>query len=710
MSLTVVLFSLQPLKPASTAVETPPNYSFSTPKLVTSESSVQVCTGIHSHVQCMIPSSFPQTPPKQISTSFQFSVPKPCTPSKTQQQLQTTPPHPPALTTRKQATPTTQEAPPPLKSISVVDILKGPDYQSLTAGRIPSSVTTPEQPAESEVVDLTEESEEQGKEKAAETRSTGEESEVTGKFPSSFSSGVQPTTASLSSTSLLQTHLQLPASSTTAITNQPPSTVAVSPSTEAMSSSVSSTQSSAIKPLTGFSAPAGSWECSTCLVQNISSQEKCVACATAKPAVNQSTKLATPPLTSVSKLAPLPQFATSKNSWECSTCLVPNSASQSKCIASATPKPGGVVSGNLATNKTAVQPPVVEFGSQGGLQLGSGGLQFGKAAPVLSGSTGFKLSSGLTLAPAGQTQSDTMKALPTTTPPLQPLAQFAPPEGSWSCDTCMVSNKKTDSQCIACGSAKPGDPTSDRPAVTSATAPIVFGTGGGLKLGAGGLKLGMVGQGMKIGEGSGDGGLKFGSGGIKFGSGGLKFGDGGLQIGSKGGLAVGNPLQKSSQNNKQTPSGPPQLTLSGHQANEGIQGADGTGMQTLGSSSGNGMGLKLTPGPQVSLGTLSQQSSSANPLSGLQFCPPTGPSLPPSTAQSPAVPSFTFSGTSSVPSIGQSPLLPAPTQPPLGAASSSLVSQNTSPASTAIFPTGGLSSTAATNTFSSTGTSAPGKV
>lgn len=745
--LVISLFScsLQTFKPASTTVaqatETPPNYSFSTPKLLTSQSSVQVRTCIHGPVECtgercdytcpsFLPPSLPQTPPKQISTSFQFSLPKPCTPSKTHHQAQATSPHPPAITTRKQATPTNQEAP-PLKSISVVDILKRPDYQSLTAGKVPSSVKHPIQPAESAVVDLTEECEEQGKEKTAETNSGGGESKVAVKFPSFLSSGFQPTpTSSLPSTSLLQTHVQLQ-TSTAAVTIQPPSTAAVSVSPSARAISTASAQSSSTKPLTGFSVPAGSWECSTCLVQNSSSQEKCVACATAQPAANQLTT--PPPLTSsaaVSKLTPLPQFSTPKDSWECATCLVPNSASQSKCVACATPKPGGVATGNLAMNKTAVQPPVIQFGSQGGLQLGSGGLQFGKAAPVLSGSTG---SEGFTLAPAGQ--SDSTRALPTTAPPLQPLAQFAPPEGSWSCDTCMVSNKKTDSKCIACGTPKSGDPastTSDRPPVTSATAPIMFGTGGGLKLGAGGLKLGTVGQGMKS-QGSDEGGLKFGSGG-------LKIGDGGLQFGSKGGLAVGNSLQKSSQN-EQRPSGPLQITLSGgwhpeewecstclvtnksaapvcvacggtkpgQEANAapgGIQGGGGTGMQTIGSCSGTGMGLKLTAGP---LGTFTPQQS--NPLSGLKFSTPAGTSLPLSTAKQPSVaPSVTFSTTSSVPSVAQSPLLPAPTQPSLGAASSSLISQSTSPASTVIFPTGGLSSTATTNTFSSMFTSAPGEL
>ena len=77
MSCTVfIVCSLQPLKPASTkvtqATTTPPNYSFSTPKQVTSESSVQVglmwvCIS-HIHVT-ISPSLLPLPPPPPPSIS-----------------------------------------------------------------------------------------------------------------------------------------------------------------------------------------------------------------------------------------------------------------------------------------------------------------------------------------------------------------------------------------------------------------------------------------------------------------------------------------------------------------------------------------------------------------------------------------------------------------------------------------------------------------
>ena len=486
---------------------------------------------------------------------------------------------------------------------------------------------------------------------------------------------------------------------------------------------------------------AGSWECGTCLVQNTSSHEKCVACTTARPGANQSTKLATPPPPPSSggrsQLTSLPQFTAPSGSWECTTCLVPNTLTQTKCVACATPKPGGVATGNLATEETAVQPPTIKFGAQGGLQLGSGGLQFGKPSAILSGGTSSGVSPSLTPLTGG---SDTTTKTPPTTTPLQPLAQFAPPEGSWSCDTCMVSNKKADTKCVACGTSQSGDTADVSGEKPAATASMVFGTGGGLKLG-GGLKFG--GGGLKIGDGGlklgdgglkigggglklGDGGLKIGGGGLKLGDGGLKLGGGGLKLGAvgqggdevkigvgaqEGGVPGGGGLKLGSGKLKFSDGGPqfgskggltegssPRVSGGTPQANPlpaGIQGTAGTGMTPSGSGSSSGMGPKMTAGPQVSLGLISQKTS-ANPPFGIT---PATTSLPPSTALPAAGPPLTFSATSSAPTIGQSPLLPAAlTQPPLGATLPLSVPPSSTPAATAIFPTAGLTSTSATNT------------
>lgn len=34
--------------------------------------------------------------------------------------------------------------------------------------------------------------------------------------------------------------------------------------------------------------------------------------------------------------------------------------------------------------------------------------------------------------------------------------KFKKPEGAWDCDVCLVQNKASDVQCVACQAAKPG--------------------------------------------------------------------------------------------------------------------------------------------------------------------------------------------------------------------------------------------------------------
>lgn len=88
------------------------------------------------------------------------------------------------------------------------------------------------------------------------------------------------------------------------------------------------------------------------------------------------------------------KFAPPAGSWSCDMCMLNNEASKTKCVACETPKPG-------------VKPEV------------------------------------LSLKPVVNSDQDLMK-------------KFAPPADSWTCDTCMLQNKSTDSTCVACQSPQPG--------------------------------------------------------------------------------------------------------------------------------------------------------------------------------------------------------------------------------------------------------------
>ena len=171
-------------------------------------------------------------------------------------------------------------------------------------------------------------------------------------------------------------------------------------------------------------------------------------------------------------------------------CMVQNKTTDSKCLACASPKPGCVVSGNQATD------------IRGGLQLGS--------------------ASGATPSQATPTR---------TTPPLKPLPQFAP-AGGWTCDACLVSNKISDSTCVACGTARIGGTSISTSLIATTSTSLKVGAGGGLKLGGEGLNLG--GGGLKFSGEGGSGGLKLGGEGLKLAGEGLKLGGEGLKLGGEG--------------------------------------------------------------------------------------------------------------------------------------------------------------------------------
>ena len=189
----------------------------------------------------------------------------------------------------------------------------------------------------------------------------------------------------------------------------------------------------------------------------------------------------------------LKQFAPPAGSWSCEVCMVVNKAEDSACVSCTTSRPGS------KKTETKLMP-----GGSGGFKIDS--------------SKGLKLGEGIT--------------------PLKPLSQFAPPTNSWSCDTCMVTNKEDATSCVACGTAKPGADSGTKAEGLeggSGGVAVQFGAQGGIKLSlGGGLSLGA------LASASTSGGIKLGTTlgqkegvtipqlevvPIKLGSGGLKLGN-----------------------------------------------------------------------------------------------------------------------------------------------------------------------------------------
>ncbi|NXF76733.1 NU153 protein, partial [Sclerurus mexicanus] len=161
-----------------------------------------------------------------------------------------------------------------------------------------------------------------------------------------------------------------------------------------------------------FKPAPNTWDCDTCLVQNKPEATKCIACETPKPGTGVMPALTMPVVidssvtvtsssSSTGTTATLgfgDKFKQPKGSWNCSVCLVPNKAEDSKCVACQSEKPGSSV-------------PVTS-----------------------SGVSAFSAPSGGFL----------------------DLDKFKKPEGSWECEVCLVQNKPEATKCAACESAKPG--------------------------------------------------------------------------------------------------------------------------------------------------------------------------------------------------------------------------------------------------------------
>ena len=137
------------------------------------------------------------------------------------------------------------------------------------------------------------------------------------------------------------------------------------------------------------------------MVDNDASKTKCVACKTPKPGAKPPV-LSSKPAVNIDKDL-MKKFAPPADSWDCDTCMVQNTSTDNACVACQTPKPGAT---KTATTTTTMPPS-------------------------------FGISSNIT-------------------PDSSLVAKFAPPAGSWTCDTCMVDNKSEDSACVACQTPKPG--------------------------------------------------------------------------------------------------------------------------------------------------------------------------------------------------------------------------------------------------------------
>lgn len=197
--------------------------------------------------------------------------------------------------------------------------------------------------------------------------------------------------------------------------------------------------------LSKFAPLPGSWTCDTCLVSNKSTDTKCVACQASKPSTgNPAPKRLDPIDNDLVK-----KFAPPADSWSRETGVLSNDSSKSKCVAWETPKTG--TKQPLLPSNTLVNVDsdlMKKFAPSKGEWDCDTCLVQNKSTERSCVACQSPIPGG------GNTAKTTAVAFGVTDNSL--AAKFAPPSGSWTCSTSLISNKVEDSSCMAINTPKPG--------------------------------------------------------------------------------------------------------------------------------------------------------------------------------------------------------------------------------------------------------------
>ena len=212
-----------------------------------------------------------------------------------------------------------------------------------------------------------------------------------------------------------------------------------------------------------FAPKEGSWECQTCMVSNTSDASKCEACDTPNPNA--------PPPKDTAESNPQSAFNFKPTTGNGGFSFGGGDSQSLSNSNFGTPSSGfsfgatNQFSKNPSSGFTfgsAAQPTSsagFSFGTPQQSTTGSSGFLFGSAAPVAPASSGFTFGAPTKTEHASSNiGKDTNKDQPvayTSKSSGNGFAKFAPKDGSWECQTCMISNTEDLSNCEACETPNP---------------------------------------------------------------------------------------------------------------------------------------------------------------------------------------------------------------------------------------------------------------
>jgi len=188
-----------------------------------------------------------------------------------------------------------------------------------------------------------------------------------------------------------------------------------------------------------FKKPAGSWDCSSCMLSNKPDAEKCAACETKKPSAA--------PVQSLGSM-----FKKPEGNWECPTCMVNNKADAAKCVACTQPNP------SAPKEKTSLAPAVTFTPAV------SIAPSFGTAFKKAAGSWECTVCMINNNAEASKCAAcETARDGVDTPKPVVASSfngfgdKFKKTADKWSCPVCMVNNSQDLAKCQACQYENPSN-------------------------------------------------------------------------------------------------------------------------------------------------------------------------------------------------------------------------------------------------------------
>uniref|UniRef100_UPI0037E97790 E3 SUMO-protein ligase RanBP2 isoform X1 n=1 Tax=Semicossyphus pulcher TaxID=241346 RepID=UPI0037E97790 len=216
---------------------------------------------------------------------------------------------------------------------------------------------------------------------------------------------------------------------------------------------------------TGFGAQfgkkPGQWDCDTCSVRNEASADSCVSCKTLKaspktPTTAQTAPAATavqPSLSTVDSGFGA-QFRKKPGQWDCDVCELRNESSADKCVACKNPSPAATSTDGAPV--TFDPPTVSGFGADFAKKDGQWDCD---TCLVRNDASATECISCLTHHDA---------------PSLATM--FGKKDGEWDCDTCLVRNDASASNCLACQTPNPNAKSTTSTTPSASTFSFTFGT------------------------------------------------------------------------------------------------------------------------------------------------------------------------------------------------------------------------------------------